>query len=233
MNNFNCVGRGLLLGLALAGTSPNAIAAERVPVVIELFTSQGCSSCPPANANLIELSKNPDILTLSFSVTYWDYLGWKDVFGKPEFTDRQVIYEPALGKAGPFTPQMVINGRATAVGNELDEMERLVAATGQLDGPAISLKGSKVIIGNVPETAAQADVWLVRYDPNLVEVPVGRGENTGATLPHIHVVHSLQRLGDWHGSAVTFDLPKSADKLKAAILVQHRNGGPILSAATN
>src|SRR3569832_2198047 len=99
-------------------------AAGAQPVVVELFTSQGCSSCPPANANLIELNKNPDILALSFAVTYWDYLGWKDSFGKEEFTDRQVVYEPALGKAGPFTPQMVINGKTTAIGNKLDEVER-------------------------------------------------------------------------------------------------------------
>src|SRR3954454_16248479 len=81
------------------------------PTVVELFTSQGCSSCPPANANLIELSKRPDVLALSFAVTYWDYLGWKDIFGKPEFTARQAVYEPALGEQYSFTPQMVIDGR--------------------------------------------------------------------------------------------------------------------------
>lgn len=222
---------GSLMGLALGGSS--AARAEPVPTVVELFTSQGCSSCPPANANLIELNKNPNILALSFAVNYWDYLGWKDSFGKQEFTDQQVVYEPALGKAGPFTPQMVINGKTTAIGNKLGEVERLVTKTGRLHGPAINLGKSRVMIGKMGFTSEQADVWLVRYDPNLVEVPIGRGENSGATLPHVHVVHSLQHLGNWDGSAVAFDLPKSTDELKTAILGQKRNGGPILAAATN
>lgn len=144
-----------------------------------------------------------------------------------------MVYEPALGKAGPFTPQMVINGKTTAIGNKLDEVERLVTKTGRLDGPAISLGKRRVTIGRKPAMSEQADVWLVRYDPDLVEVPIGRGENSGATLPHVHVVHSLQRLGDWDGRAVAFDLPTSTGKLKTAILVQQRNGGPILAAATN
>lgn len=233
MKHIIAVGRGVIVGLALAGAASNAAAAERIPIIVELFTSQGCSSCPPANANLIELSKNSNILTLSFSVTYWDYLGWKDIFGKEEFTDRQVVYEPALGKAGPFTPQMVVNGKATAVGNDLGEVEQLVAATGKLHGPSINLTADEVMVGKAPIASAGADVWLVRYDPNLVEVPVGRGENTGETLPHIHVVHSLQRLGEWDGSAVAFNVPRPADALKIAIIVQERHGGPILAVATN
>src|SRR4051812_38898998 len=96
----------VILGLAAwVGTSAPSQAAEKQPTVVELFTSQGCSSCPPANANLIELGKRRDVLTLSYSVTCWDYLGWKDIFGKQEFTDRQRTYEPALSESGPFTPQ--------------------------------------------------------------------------------------------------------------------------------
>src|SRR6476659_2571372 len=94
------------IGATVAASYPlNSIAGDKPLTVVELFTSQGCSSCPPANANLIELSKRPDVLALSFAVTYWDYLGWKDIFGKPEFTERQTVYEPALGESGPFTPQ--------------------------------------------------------------------------------------------------------------------------------
>src|ERR1700755_3422252 len=94
-----------------------AAAATKSPIVVELFTSQGCSSCPPANANLIKLSKRSDVLALSFAVTYWDYLGWEDIFGKKEYTARQAAYEPKLGEDGPFTPQMVIEGKASTVGN--------------------------------------------------------------------------------------------------------------------
>ena len=205
----------------------------RSPIVVELFTSQGCSSCPPANANLIELSKRSDVLPLSFAVTYWDYLGWKDIFDKPEFTDRQVAYERPLGQPGPYTPQMVINGVSTTVGNKLDVVEQLIGAARPLSGPTVTLEPDSASIGAATLSAAAADVWLVRYDPNLVEVPVARGENTGRTLPHTHVVHGLERLGGWSGAAVSFALPKAPGGLKTAILVQASNGGPILGAATD
>ena len=208
-------------------------AAGKTPVVVELFTSQGCSSCPPANANLIELSKRADVLPLSFAVTYWDYLGWKDIFDKPEYTDRQVAYEPPLGQQGPYTPQMVVNGATTAVGNNLAEVQRLIDAAKPLDGPALSLAAGSVSVGTGSAPAAGADVWLVEYDPNLVEVPVARGENTGRTLPHTHVVHTLQRLGSWTGGAQSFDLSAAAQGLQTAVLVQTVHGGPILSAITN
>src|SRR4051812_13355918 len=103
----------LFSSLAAVAAMPVA-AADRQLTVVELFTSQGCSSCPPANANLIKISNRKNVLALSFSVTYWDYLGWKDTSGKPEFTERQIAYEPALRQPGPNTPQMVFNGSATA-----------------------------------------------------------------------------------------------------------------------
>ena len=198
-----------------------------------MFQSQGCSSCPPANANLIELSKRADVLPLSFAVTYWDYLGWKDIFDKPEYTDRQVAYEPPLGQQGPYTPQMVVNGAATVVGNNLAEIQQLIDAAKPLEGPALSLAGGSVSIGAGNAPAAGADVWLVEYDPNLVEVPVARGENTGRTLPHTHVVHNLQRLGSWTGAAQSFNLPAPAQGWQTAVLVQATHGGLILSAITD
>lgn len=203
------------------------------PVVVELFTSQGCSSCPPANANLIELSKRPDVLTLSFSVTYWDYLGWKDIFGKPEFTERQAVYEPALGERGSFTPQMVIDGKASAVGFSLPEVEQLIAAARPGDEPAIELDRGEARISAGKAPSDGADVWLVRYDPNLIQVPVERGENSGTTLPHTHVVHALEHLGNWNGDASSFAVPAAAAGLRTAILVQGRQGGPILSVGTD
>jgi len=223
-------------GLALAGSLlPGAAgaASARPLTVVELFTSQGCSSCPPANANLIELSKRPDILPLSFAVTYWDYLGWKDTFDRPEYTDRQVAYEPPLGQTGPYTPQMVVNGRSTIVGNRLAEIDQAISSVEPLAGPNVSISATAVTIATAPKPAAAADVWLVRYDPNLVEVPVGRGENTGHTLPHTHVVHQLARLGTWDGAAARFQLASAPTGLKTAILVQEPSGGPILGAATD
>jgi hypothetical protein len=229
--NWSALSVALLASSAFAASQP-AVAAGKPPVVVELFTSQGCSSCPPANANLIELSKRADILPLSFAVTYWDYLGWKDIFDRPEYTDRQLAYEKPLGQQGPYTPQMVINGATTVVGNDLAQVNQAVAAAKPLAGPDVTLAVDKVSIGSA---AAQgdADVWLVRYDPNLIEVPVARGENTGRTLPHTHVVHSLVRLGSWDGTAQSFEVPAADSGFKTAVLVQAVGGGPILGAVTD
>lgn len=225
--------RAVILGTILAlGAIGTSTAADKPPVVVELFTSQGCSSCPPANANLIELSKRDDVLALSFAVTYWDRLGWKDIFGREDYTARQYTYAPALGERGPFTPQMVINGKRSLVGNRLGEVEAGIAAVAPLEGPALTLAGGKVQIA-AAAAAGPADVWLVRYDPSVVEVPVARGENTGRTLPHTHVVHDLQKLGQWDGSALSLTLADAAAGLRTAILLQLPNGGPILSAVTD
>jgi hypothetical protein len=236
-NTWIMIGKSLFAVPAVAAVavpmSGHADDKASQPVVVELFTSQGCSSCPPANANLIELSKRSDVLPLSFAVTYWDYLGWKDTFDRPEYTDRQVAYEAPLHQAGPYTPQMVVNGSATIVGNNLSQVEQAIAAAAPLTGPSITLGADSVSIGSTASVVPEADVWLVRYDPNLVEVPIGRGENTGRTLPHTHVVHALARLGGWAGETVAFALPSAPGGLKTAILVQASHGGPILSAATN
>jgi hypothetical protein len=218
---------------ALAACStPAAWAASSKLVVVELFTSQGCSSCPPANANLITLSKRPGVLALSFGVTYWDYLGWKDIFARPDYTDRQARYEPRLGRSGPFTPQIVVNGNADVIGNDLAETSEVIAKSRPANGPDITLTAPSVRIASAaaPEPA---DIWLVRYDPSVIEVPVRRGENGGRTLPHGHVVRDLVRLGSWTGTAATFPVPPAPAGQRTAVLVQLPRGGPILSAATD
>jgi hypothetical protein len=220
------------IGTALLGMGSTPAAASQAPTVVELFTSQGCSSCPPANANLVTLSKDPKILALSFSVTYWDYLGWKDSFGKPEFTKRQATYEPALGQSSPFTPQMVINGHYSTVGVDLKEIRTQVAAEKKLSGPAIKFTGQVATIDAGAAPASPADIWFVRYDAGTVEVPVSRGENAGATLPHAHVVRALVHLGTWSGKALSLTLPNAGNGSKSAIIVQVQNGGKVLSAAT-
>lgn len=219
---------------AIAYASEMARATDhRSPTVVELFTSQGCSSCPPANANLIKISDRADVLALSFSVTYWDYLGWKDTYGKPEFTRRQVDYQPALRQPGPYTPQMVVNGSTTVVGNDLSEVESLLADARPSKGPALAFKQDRIEIGNGTNAAGDADVWLIRYDPKVEAVPVARGENGGTTLQHTHVVRHLDRLGAWDGTRTSFALPEHQAGLKTAVLVQGRNGGAILSAITD
>lgn len=220
------------LGALALATSLGAAQAQPLTVV-ELFTSQGCSSCPPANANLIKVKDQPDVLALSFNVTYWDYLGWKDTFGRQEFTQRQVTYEPSLGHDGPFTPQVVVNGRADVVGAAPGEIQQLISSTDRASGPSLSLDGGKVSIGAGAAPGGRADVWLVHYAKGVVEVPVARGENTGRTLPHANVVHSLEKLGSWTGDATALNVPAASGGLSTAVLVQSPGGGPILAAATN
>ncbi len=219
-----------LLSLALVACAKPSPAVTAHTVVVELFTSQGCSSCPPANDTLNKLAERPDVLALSFGVTYWDNLGWKDTFASPAFTQRQYDYANGLHHANVFTPQMVINGRKDTVGQKLSDVEPLIYAAKALPaGPSVILSADQV---SIAASAQTAQVWLVRYDPRLVQVPVQRGENSGRTLPHRNVVRQLLKLGSYSGQAVSFTLPKSADiSLKTAVLVQQGTGGPILSAA--
>lgn len=232
MNHSGSIGKFLFLSSLSAGAAIPVAAADQRLTVVELFTSQGCSSCPPANANLIKISNRKNVLALSFSVTYWDYLGWKDTYGRPEFTDRQVTYEPGLKQAGPYTPQMVFNGATTAVGNSLPEVELLLDNAPALQGPALDLKKDRIEVGS-SSAGGNADVWLVRYDPSVEKVPVARGENGGATLQHTHVVRRLDKLGTWDGRSASFSLPQANPGMKTAVLLQRPNGGPILSAITN
>ncbi|MEN3975771.1 DUF1223 domain-containing protein [Emcibacter sp. SYSU 3D8] len=218
----------LAIGIVLAAGPASATA----PVVVELFTSQGCSSCPPADALLATLSERPGIVALSFGVTYWDKLGWKDTFASREYTRRQHDYAATLGKRSVFTPQIVVNGRADAVGSRRQEVDALIdAARRQQAGPAVTLSAKQVTIGP-GRTARAADVWLVRYEPRIVQVAIRRGENGGRTLPHRNVVRSLVRLGGWTGETTVMPLPPAPPGLRTAVLVQMPDGGPILSAAS-
>lgn len=234
--------RQVALALSFVGLFGAPVMAETRPVVVELFTSQGCSSCPPADANLIQLMDRPDILALSFGVTYWNYLGWDDTFSKQEFTDRQFAYEGPLGRESAYTPQMVVDGASDSVGHDLSEVEALVAraAAAQSVGPAIDVSDGKVTIADGAAPARAADIWLVRYDPGVTEVPVARGENRRRVLQIGHAVRELTHLGTWSGAAVSLDLPPvqsgptqdetAQGELAGAILLQDGPGGRILDA---
>ncbi|MBE7218732.1 MAG: DUF1223 domain-containing protein [Caulobacteraceae bacterium] len=219
----------LLVG-ALAA-SPAAAADAAHPEVVELFQSQGCSSCPPANANVMAIADRPDILALSFQVTYWDQLGWKDTFAEPAYTARQWDYARAFHRAEVATPEVVVNGRADVVGSNRAQLDALLHQADRGDGgPRVSAEGGRVTVSGAP---AGARVMLVRYDPHIVQVAIRRGENGGKTLPHRNVVRQLAPLGAVAGAAPqSFALP-AADLpgLKTAVLVQAAPGGPILAAA--
>ena len=198
--------------------------------VVELFQSQGCSSCPPANANVMALSDRQDLLTLSFGVTYWDQLGWTDTFASPRFTERQWAYARAFHHRNVFTPQVVVNGHADVVGADRRELEDLIRREGAPAGVQIHFANNSVTVDAAAGPSAQ--VWLVRYDPRILQVPVARGENGGLTLPHRNVVKELLLLGKWSGKSASYPLPAPHDAaLRDAVLVQAGAGGVILAAA--
>ena len=227
----------LMTSLVIAGLmllAPFQVVAA--PVVVELFQSQGCSDCPPAIANVNAIADRPDILALNFSVTYWDRLGWKDTFAKPEFTARQWDYAHGLHNANVYTPQIVVNGKRDLVGANRADLDQAISQAAPLPAvPALAYSGNRISVGAASTAAGaravKADIWLVRFDPRVLNVAIGAGENSGLTLPHKNIVRELSRLGTWSGKAEQFTLPSPAESaLQSAILVQAEKGGPILSA---
>ena len=201
------------------------------PTVVELFQSQGCSSCPPAIANINDIADRPEVLALTFAVTYWDQLGWKDTFAKPEFTNRERDYANA-GTSAFATPQTVINGRTTVNGGNRAELVAAIRKANRgLGGPPISYANGKAIIGKAAAARA-ATVWLVRYDARDLKVPIRAGENGGRTLSHRNVVRSLVPIGTWQGNSIAIAVPPVRDvNLRTAILVQSGKGGEIIAAS--
>ncbi len=217
--------------LASGCSAPAGANDAQHPTVVELFQSQGCSSCPPAIANVNGIADRPEVLALTFAVTYWDQLGWKDTFAKPEFTDRERDYASA-GTSAFATPQTVINGRTTVNGGNRAELVAAIRAANRgLGGPQISATADRAVIGAAP-TSRPAIVWLVRYDARDLKVPIGAGENSGRTLSHRNVVRSLASIGTWQGKSIALAIPTIRDpNLRGAILVQSGRGGPIIAAA--
>lgn len=200
------------------------------PLVLELFQSQGCSSCPPANANLNALADRGDVIALSFAVTYWDKLGWKDRFAQPAFTARQYAYAASGHSDGVYTPQFVLNGRSALVGSDRAVLGQAMAAAGAVrGGPVLARTGSTLRIGAAP--GQHGDILLVTYDPRSRNVPIRAGENSGRTLPHRNIVTDLRPLGTWSGAAQSFALPPPADRaLRRVVLIQQGSGGAIVAA---
>ncbi len=218
----------LLSGCSAAATSPLAPIATAQPTVIELYQSQGCSSCPPALAVLDELAKRPDVIALNFAVTYWDQLGWKDHFAKPEFTARQWDFARAAGRQNVQTPQLIVNGRAAVLGSRKAEVEAAIVANKHVLGPKLSVSGGLVIVG--AGKPAKATVWIVDYDPRRIAVPIRAGENGGRTLVHTDIVRRLTPIGTWTGTSARYSLPTLMSGLTRAVLVQDGKGGPIIAA---
>ncbi len=226
--------KAALLCLTLIAT-PGLAAAAKPPVVIELYTAQGCASCSEANSYVGQLAEKPGVLALTFPVDYWDYLGWSDTFAKPEFADRQRAYVTRLDLREPYTPQVVIDGHAQAGGLQTEKVETLLATAAQARrrAPDMAFIGlRRVDVGSGPVPRGGAEVWLVRYDPREQDVVVKKGDNRGQTVAHRNVVREIKRLGSWRGRPTAYRLPPpTEDGLATAVLVQGPEGGRILAAA--
>lgn len=220
----------LLAAPALASQAPRrAAAAQAQPVLVELFTSQSCSSCPPADVLLGELAGRPDVLALSYHVTYWNRLGWRDRFSLPEATERQRRYAATLGHNQIYTPQTVIQGRRDAVGSDRAAVAAAIRAA--TPGPiSLTLRDAAPTI-SVAAGAGEGTgtFWLVGFDRQHV-TPVASGENRGRTLTHRHVVRSLSTLGEWRGQAMGLTSARPAGE-RVAVLLQ-ASSGAILGLAT-
>ena len=218
--------------------------------VVELFTSQGCSSCPAADKLLGELSRDPSLITMSLSVDYWDYLGWKDTLALHGHSDRQRAYAEARGDREVYTPQVVINGVAHVLGSDKSAIEKAIAQSRRnpatLSLPVtVSVADGKVTV-KVPETQGEkhsGEVWLCPV-ASKIAVQIGRGENHDRTLTYHNVVRRWIKLGDWNGNAATYsvalsDILKSDNSLKDVdrldVVVQSglaKKPGLMLGAAT-
>ena len=223
-----------LMLLALSALVPMPAVSAPVPVVIELFTSQGCSSCPPADALLGELARKPNIVALAYHVDYWDELGWKDRFAIPEATQRQRGYVRRLAKSGPFTPQAVISGDTSLVGSNRAQMQKAIA--GDRDALAVELSKSESTLRiHLPERWTEAmDVQVISYLDRATS-KIGAGENAKRTLEYFHIVRSFQRLTTWDGKPRQLTMPLASlpkDATHVAVLLQRRGQGAIGGAAT-
>lgn len=224
---------------ALAAGSQVAQAADADLVVVELFTSQGCNSCPPADAFLRELTQDEDVLALSFPVDYWDYLGWKDTLADPANTERQSAYRQTMGLRQMYTPQMVIQGQREGVGSRTRDIQSKISAV-QNGGAskagvtiAATSDGFDITVAPKANGAADATVWLIYFDA-VHEVAVTGGENSGRTLRYHNVVQDMVALGEWSGQQKTYSIPGAqggGENKKCAVLVQSNGAGPILAAA--
>lgn len=228
-------------GAALSAQAGNANAAGRAvrgePVVVELFTAQGCDACPAANDLVTDLAENPDVITLTYAVDYWDYLGWADTYAKPEFSQRQQAYTAWLKLRDVYTPQVIIDGRVQLSGTKRDDVTDAVqkALSTRDYPPDIQfVGGNRVLIGSSQRSVGRTDVLLVRYDPDVNEVAVKRGDNKGLTLSQPNMVREVVKIGTWNGRPLRLALPADAPRhagLRAVVLVQSQKTGRILGAA--
>jgi hypothetical protein len=208
-----------------------ALPAQARPVVVEMFTSLACSSCPPADAVLGELAKNPDILPLSFNVTYWNSPAWSDPYALQGATTRQAWYAGLSGSQDVYTPEAVVDGGAQLVGSDRGKVTAAIgeaSATPAGDVP-ITITGGSMVTIKVGAENGGADLWMFGYDSSH-STKIGGGENGGATLTETNVVRSAANLGTWAGQEMSMTISRPAGE-HVAVVLQTKTGA-ILGAAS-
>ena len=236
--------RSAALFACFAGTlvfAQNANAGKH-PVVVELFTSQGCSDCPAADRLVVELAKRKDVIALSLPITYWDMLGWKDTFATETNTQRQQAYAKAMSRSGIYTPQMIVDGVVDVVGNQRDRVMTAIAARGfQLPSAtsrnlSFGLASGRVeisIAATQAKTKPLATIWIMRTLSHAA-VNVQQGENKNRQLVYANLVRDMQRVGEWTGDAMKIDVPVTVGPAKQdgiAVILQNSEYGEVLAAA--
>lgn len=231
-----------LPAFGISAAQPFAAEGQRPVSVVELFTSQGCSSCPTADALLRSYAERRDIVALSLPVDYWDYLGWKDTLATPKFTNRQRGYADERGDGRVYTPQMVVNGLVHAIGSRQDEVDKaIVETTERLESDRVEISarsdGKTITIeaGAVPPASrvTSGTIWLAVVQPS-VEVEIKRGENRGKKVTYANVVRELTPVGMWSDKPTSIELQESAvlqQGQRCAVLLQQGTVGAIVGAA--
>jgi hypothetical protein len=225
---------GVLCAAAFGAWALGAAAEERRgPVVVELYTSQGCSACPPADEMMHALAARTDVIALALHVDYWDYIGWEDVFARPEHAERQRGFAARVGKSMVYTPQMVIDGTSHVVGNKPLSVTELIMRHAQVPDPVevrLEREGDALRIRARGTVSGPVDVHLVRFDPER-SVHITRGENRGKTISYANIVRDWAVLRRWDGEAPLDMQAQVRGDRPLAVLVQEPDHGPILGAA--
>lgn len=224
-----------LFAAAALWLSALTASAQENPVLVELFTSQGCSSCPPADALLHELAQREDVIALAFHVDYWDYIGWKDSFGDPKHAERQRAYASTAGRRTIYTPEMMVQGQSEIVGAKPMKLAKAIAQHARAD-QKVALKASRsedqlVITAQMLNgaTGGKMQVYVLRFTPNE-SVEIKRGENRGKTLKYANIVSDLTAVAHWDGAApLTLDYVVTGDK-PVVVIIQGAEAGPVLAA---
>ena len=234
--SFRHVLRLCVLLLAAALPFAGAQAGGKRPVVVELYTSQGCATCPPADALLAQLAARKDVIALSLPITYWDMLGWKDTLASDSCTRRQKSYAQEMKRGGVYTPQMIVDGVNDVVGGR-DAVVNAAIAARQADEESVPVaidvakQTLHIAVGADDRAEGSSTIWLFRILP-WAKVAVGGGENSGRTLTYTNVVRDIRAVGLWSGHAVALDLPRDGQPHdEFAVVVQQGGYGRIVGAA--